>query len=132
MISCEIVKQKMIPVFVSKCFSILYVLYEKGHHTIISWLDGPTLIKEVAQCFIILWTYIVKSSKNSNLLMMEPSATVKMDKWCTYIVLRLCMHFQIHYHMVVIFITSIYMVLMMSVCVLVCGVVMCTRIEWCF
>ena len=64
--------------------------------------------------------------------MMEPSATVKMDKWCTYIVLMLCMHFQIYYHMVVIFITSIYMVLMMSACVLVCGVVMRTRIEWCF
>ena len=62
---------------------------------------------------------IVKSSKNSNLLMMDPSATVKMDKWCTYIVLRLCMHFQIYYHMVVIFITSMYMVLMMSACVLV-------------
>ena len=77
-------------------------------------------------------TYIVKSSKNSNLLMVEPSATVKMDIWCTYIVLMLCMHFQIYYHMVVIFITSIYMVLMMSACVLVCGVVMRIRIEWCF
>ena len=53
--------------------------------------------------------------------MMELSATVKIDKWCTYIVLMLCMHFQIYYHMVVIFITSIYMVLMMSACVLVCG-----------
>ena len=44
----------------------------------------------------------------------------------------LLLHFQIYYHMVVIFITSIYMVLMMSACVLVCGVVMHTRIEWCF
>ena len=25
----------------------------------------------------------------------KPSATVKMYKWCTYIVLMLCMHFQI-------------------------------------
>ena len=40
--------------------------------------------------------------------MVEPSATVKMDKWYTYIVLMLCMHFQICYHMVVIFNTSIY------------------------
>ena len=72
--------------------------------------------------------YIVKSSTNSNLLMVEPSATVKMDKWCTYIVLMLCMHFHISYHMVAIFITSIYMVLMMSPCVLVCGVVMRIRI----
>ena len=29
-------------------------------------------------------TYIVKSSKNSNLLMVEPSARVKMDK-CAYV-----------------------------------------------
>ena len=77
-------------------------------------------------------TYIVYSSKNSNLLMVEPSATVLMDKWCTYIVLMLYMHFQIYYHMVVIFITSMYMILMMSACVLVCGVVMHIRIEWCF
>ena len=42
----------------------------------------------------------------------------------------LCVHFQINYHMVVIFITLIYMVLMMSPCV--CGVVMLIRIEWCF
>ena len=39
-------------------------------------------------------TCIVKSSKNSNLHMVEPSAIVKMDKWCTYIVLMLCMHFR--------------------------------------
>ena len=38
-------------------------------------------------------TYIVKSSKNSNLHMVEPTATVKMDKWYTYTVLMLCMHF---------------------------------------
>ena len=61
-------------------------------------------------------TYKVNNSKNSTLLMVEPSATVKMDKWCTYIVLMLCIHFQIYYHMVVIFITSIYMVLVMSAC----------------
>ena len=36
-----------------------------------------------------------------------------------------------HDNMVVIFITSIYMVLMMSPCALVCGVVMSIRIEWC-
>ena len=42
----------------------------------------------------------------ANPLMVEPSETVKIDKWCTNIVLMLCMHFQIYYHMVVIFITS--------------------------
>ena len=65
-------------------------------------------------------TYIVKRSKNSNLLMVEPSATVKMDKWCTYIVLMLCMHFQIYYHIMVIFIASMYIVVMMSACGLTC------------
>ena len=29
-------------------------------------------------------TYIVNCSKNSNLPMVEPSATLKMDKWCIY------------------------------------------------
>ena len=44
------------------------------------------------------------------------------------------MHFSCFYHIVVIFITSIYIVLMMSPCVLVGGVVMMMniRIEWCF
>ena len=34
---------------------------------------------------VVLNYDIVKSSKDSNLLVVEPSATVKMDKLCTYI-----------------------------------------------
>ena len=78
-------------------------------------------------------TYIVKSSQNSNQLMVELLVQCNECKWTngvniSFLCYDLCMHFQIFFnHRVVIFITKIYMVLMMSPCALVCGVVMSIR-----
>ena len=68
-------------------------------------------------------------SKNSNLLMVEPSATVKIDKWCTYYSSYVMHAFsKLLSHGGYIYYINLYGTDDVSMC----GVVMGIRIEWCF